>query len=986
MSRTFYLALTLVPALAGAPVYALGIGGMRLQSALNQPFVGEIELLDVKPDELDSVKVQIAPQAEFNRAGTERYHYLAKLRFSPQLSPRGGPVIRVTSREPIREPYMDFLVEVQWPTGRLVKQFTLLLDPPVTSPRSAPRVEQAVAPARAPLSSAAVSEPSSPPIRSPQAPASSAPPLPAQKPPRAVPMASATADGLPKRLGPIRPGTGLWRLARSHTPAGATVSQTAMALYRSNPDAFINGDINRLMAGRTLILPPADELFALAPDAAQREFQAAMTGEPVRRGPMADPAAPGLPPLAGESRLKIAGTAPAGTPPAAIGAGKRPGAGGEGVEQELLLVREASESARQEAVEMRGRIRDLETQLSEIQQLLQLRNAELARIQVGGGVAPGTETAANTAGPSVGPAGKVPEFAAVDEQAPSNPLAQAAMLDADRPIDEPPAARMRPAHQPPAEGPPVSDAGVPVGAEGPQVSGTAAAGSNGSGTAPVAAPKPVPPRAVASDDRLGKAVTAAPPAGGDSTWRALLLPLAGVAAVTALGIGALTWLRSRRRVGADAAVEYDSTEAPEDRLIKPALAALATRTGLAAGPAEAAAKGEVGGAVGGEASEPAGALDTPSSAFATFGRSMPETDETDVISEADIYIAYGRFREAEELLLEEIRRSPNRLDLKFKLADAYYGANRTDALRDLMEAVRAAGGDQANPDQWQRLAELVAAPQPAVASAGSTVAPVQAPLPAAPLGSPADSMEFGPEGVYTLDIPDALHPPADLPLPSPLRPSEDPAVPSEPRPEGAPLSGRAASVPADLSPLSLDHPFFAGVDTGEDPDILNSNRDGWRPDERAVVADDQRFSRGVSDLELTIDDLRSSTAADIELFEGTTGTLNLTDDLTLPEGPVPAPDPAVSSGRSLDSGAVAPTGTAPSGHVQTDSTSSSDLHSSQWQMDSGLWDETATKLDLARAYVEMADKESARDILEEVVGEGSEEQRNEARELLLRIS
>ena len=159
MSRKLYLALALLPAVAGTHALALGLGGMRLQSALDQPFVGEIDLVDVKPDELDSVKVQIAPQAEFNRAGTERYHHLSKLRFSAQISPSGNPVIRVSSREPMREPYMDFLVEVLWPKGRLVKQYTLLLDPPVTASRSAPRIEQPVVDARPARTASSTSAP-----------------------------------------------------------------------------------------------------------------------------------------------------------------------------------------------------------------------------------------------------------------------------------------------------------------------------------------------------------------------------------------------------------------------------------------------------------------------------------------------------------------------------------------------------------------------------------------------------------------------------------------------------------------------------------------------------------------------------------------------------------------------------------------------------------------------------------------------------------
>jgi len=258
--RVSTLASALALALAGVDAHALGLGGIRVQSALNQPFVGEIDLLDVRPDELDTVKVQIARSEEFSRVGAERYNYLTKLRFSPQISPRGNTVIRVSSREPVREPYMDFLVDVQWPKGRLVKEYTFLLDPPVTSARSAPPVKQPVARAR-PAPTPTASEP--PTARTPN-------PVPAvsARAPAPVP-APASAGGFPLRVGPVRTGSGLWRLALKNSPRGATVAQTAMALYRNNQGAFIQGDINRLLAGRTLVIPSSAELFALSPDAAQ---------------------------------------------------------------------------------------------------------------------------------------------------------------------------------------------------------------------------------------------------------------------------------------------------------------------------------------------------------------------------------------------------------------------------------------------------------------------------------------------------------------------------------------------------------------------------------------------------------------------------------------------------------------------------------------------------------------------------------------------
>ena len=122
------LSLALLPALAGA----LGLGGIRGESALNEPFLGRIELNGVAPEELDGVKVFLAPEAEFTKAGSPRSDFLTGLIFVPEVSPEGKVQVRVTSTKPIREPYLDFLVEVTWPKGRLVKGYTVLLDPPTT--------------------------------------------------------------------------------------------------------------------------------------------------------------------------------------------------------------------------------------------------------------------------------------------------------------------------------------------------------------------------------------------------------------------------------------------------------------------------------------------------------------------------------------------------------------------------------------------------------------------------------------------------------------------------------------------------------------------------------------------------------------------------------------------------------------------------------------------------------------------------------------
>ena len=295
MFRKLILVSAISVALLPNGAVALGLGAMRSQTALNQPFVGEIDLLDARPDELDTVKARLASPEAFAEVGAERFHYLTKLRFVPQLSDRGRPVVRVTSSEPVREPYMALLVEVLWPTGRLVREYTILLDLPSTTSRPAPQV------APPPVSRPEVSRPA--PRSTPQRPADRRQKK-APAPTGQAGTATVSADGYPLRYGPVPRGRGLWQVARRIAPAGATVPQTAMALYRNNQHAFAAGDINRLLLGQRLEIPSQAELLALDPASAKIEFHAAMSGKKVRRTPLTEAAAVAA--QEGPTQLKIA--------------------------------------------------------------------------------------------------------------------------------------------------------------------------------------------------------------------------------------------------------------------------------------------------------------------------------------------------------------------------------------------------------------------------------------------------------------------------------------------------------------------------------------------------------------------------------------------------------------------------------------------------------------------------------------------------------
>ena len=152
MARKLASAVALITMAVSATVFALGLGDINTGSALNQAFEAEVELLSVDPAELDGVRVRLASPEDFERAGVERPFFLADLKFIPQLNAAGKTVIRVHSDKPIREPFLNFLVEVQWPKGKLVREYTVLLDPPTTLDRRPSRVArpQAAAPASAP--------------------------------------------------------------------------------------------------------------------------------------------------------------------------------------------------------------------------------------------------------------------------------------------------------------------------------------------------------------------------------------------------------------------------------------------------------------------------------------------------------------------------------------------------------------------------------------------------------------------------------------------------------------------------------------------------------------------------------------------------------------------------------------------------------------------------------------------------------------------
>jgi pilus assembly protein FimV len=260
--------------LLASQAWALGLGEIRLSSALNEPMRAEIELLAATPEELDNLTVALASDETFTRYDLDRPLFLTRLQFQIVRSGRSdGNIIRVTSVEPVTEPFVTFLVEASWSRGRLLREYTILLDPPTFAPPPATQSAQAVtAPTRATPSDAgqiqrqpapqqqAAPAPSRPSV---QAPVQSQPTQPAPQP--ATPtQGQPTFDNSPGGDLLVVRGDTLWGITNRVRPdSRLTINQTMLAIYEANPEAFA-GNINILRAGATLRIPSADDVFRIS--------------------------------------------------------------------------------------------------------------------------------------------------------------------------------------------------------------------------------------------------------------------------------------------------------------------------------------------------------------------------------------------------------------------------------------------------------------------------------------------------------------------------------------------------------------------------------------------------------------------------------------------------------------------------------------------------------------------------------------------------
>jgi len=273
-----------VTPLLAAPLgaHALGFGDIELQSALNQPFQAQIALV-ATADELQGLKVALAPPEVFERYGIDHPGYLTRFEFKVTTS-GGRSVVHVSSREPVTEPFVTLLVEATWSRGRRLREYTVLLDPPVLLPGQS--TSQAVSPPSTrsttpnagggainrPAPSAEPAAPTPRPAEPAPSRSESVRPPRSSEPPKAAPPRELPTVAPGGSYGPVRRGEALWVIADRMRPEGVSVNQMMVAVYRANPHAF-GGNMNVLLAGSTLRLPETADLEQLAASVATAEVQ-----------------------------------------------------------------------------------------------------------------------------------------------------------------------------------------------------------------------------------------------------------------------------------------------------------------------------------------------------------------------------------------------------------------------------------------------------------------------------------------------------------------------------------------------------------------------------------------------------------------------------------------------------------------------------------------------------------------------------------------
>lgn len=851
--------------------YAAGLGKLTVTSALGQRLRAEIDLVSVQNDELSTLAARLASPEAFKNANLEYVNALTSINLAIDKRANGQPFIKLTSSQPIEEPILDMLIELSWASGRLVREYTALMDPveyaaPPAAPVARPETKTATKPA--------------PPVSAKIRPAEEAT---RTETPAPAPSVAPSGDGAVT----VKPGDTLVKIARANAVEGISLEQMLVGLYQNNPEAFAGKNINRLKTGKILRVPDRETLAAVEPGVAVQEVKAQAANWNAYRQKLAGIAAAAAPTDAGtqsaigkiSASVEDKGAVAAdpnrevlklskGEDRAAGASGSSAGAGAANVLQERVRGLEEEATARERALqEANERVAQLEGNIKSMQRLLEIRNDSLAQTQ-----------AAAAATPTPKPA--EPEAPTATVVAPTTPQLQpAAAPQVDPQLASPPVAAAAPEQ--------VAKATLPL-------------------------DPPVAPEVSLID-------------------RVLDEPLYLVAGALAIGLIGFAVFRRRSQPGFENSI-------------------------MSGG--DLTGNTVFGNSVGGVVDTSDSSLITD---FGKVGLDHIATDEVDPVAEAEVYIAYGRDAQAEEILKEALDKNPQRFEIHLKLLEIYAARLNLSAFETLAGELYAATGGQG--ETWAKAAAIGVLLEPAN--------PLYAGAFPSDVGQKAASQNIGLESNSGEAMGQITKSEFDF---------DNTAVGAAPS-EAPADAGRDMEFESHkIAHPAADHTDLAAMDFNneavDEKPVAPASMIDFDFDLGPEPAKEQHESITLSAVEEPAAEAAQQTLAPAEepMFDF---------DLEPPREKAPEPvmstgdsgvrdEPAVVSIRpelkDIDLGFSSP-------KTEAERPGAPVARNDQWY-------DVQTKFDLAKAYQEMGDNEGAREILQEVVQEGDAEQQANSKALL----
>jgi pilus assembly protein FimV len=965
-NRTMTTRVLALAALALLPVEVLaaGLGRLAVLSGLGQPLRAEIEVVSLQRGEAESLSARIAPPEAFREAGVDYGAVVPRVRAALERRPNDRYVIVLSTPQPVEEPFLDVLVELNWAAGRLVRQYTFLLDPtdykgpqPIAAAPSKPAVTE-VKPVDAPRPPEVTAvAPAAPVVTPPAAPVEPAPAAPAAAEPApaaaapaepAAPPAPAPADAQPAPAPAAQPrpdapapaaaraatyevqkGDTLSKVALQYKPERVTLHQMLVALHRANEEAFIQNNMNLVRAGRVLTIPDREAVEAVASADASKIVVAQwqdFNEYRVKLGVAVAAAPAGAEPPQQRATGRI--TAPAEQVAAAPAAPRD--------ELRISKADEAAKSAKAAAAaraddlaareralqEANSRVADLERNVRDLQSLVELKNKQLADLQKQAEAAKAAAAVAAAKAPAKAELAKAPQVA----KAPEPPKA----APAPKPEAPPPAAKAPEAPKAPEPAKAVEVAKAP---EAPKAAEPAPAVPAPKPEAPKAeAPKPAPPKAAAAPKKPAAAPPPLPePSLVDAILEEPLYLAGGGGGILALLIGGYLWRKKRSAKLENSLLGVTTTDSSS-----------------------------VFGTTGGRSVDTGGSsLQTD---FSQSGIGAIDTDEVDPVAEADVYMAYGRDAQAEEILKEALQKDPNRQTVRVKLLEIYAGRKDLKAFETTAGEIYAATGGQGA--EWQKAVELGLSIDPTNPMYGGRREAGGRP-PRDTVVLPAGAAGGGAAAAMASDL--ALE----------LAGGGAKAPPTIDFDLGAGGARAAGPVAPDLS---LDVASQAPTDLGFD---LNLGGDSQKPavEEASDFSPSGTFimdaatKKAVSDMVEAQGAAPGSLEIDFELPGAKGGAeqttkMQVAQPASVTEVDFKLGEPTKPAAGAMDLGGI-----------------SFDLGKGggEGAPVDARWQEVATKLDLAKAYEEMGDKDGARELLNEVLKEGDAAQQQQAKQMLAAI-